>query len=72
MCHFPYPHIYQHHESVCFLTISREAEGKNRLFFARFNQPENRSLAELHTMFDELRTKPIAEIRQLKHQGAFC
>ena len=68
----PYPHIYQHHESVCLLTVGREYQGVNRLFFARFNQPENHSLASLLEQLEIYRRRPVEEIQQLRHQVRFA
>jgi len=69
---WPRPHIYQHPESVCLLTVAREHQGQERLFFARFCQPENLSLIQLQAQFDHYRKAPINEIRQLKHQLRFA
>ncbi len=68
----PWPRIYQHSESVCMLTVAREHEGREALFFARFCQPENRSLVQLQESFDHYRRAPLSEIRQLKHQMRFA
>lgn len=68
----PYPHLYEHPESVCLLTIAREHEGRERLFFARFNQPENYSLAYLQEQFENYRRQPVETIKQLRHQVLFA
>ena len=34
---FPRPHLYQHDEPVCMMTIARKYRGEERLFFARFS-----------------------------------
>ena len=69
---FPWPHLYQHESVVCMLTLSREHEGEERLFFARFNEPEKHSLAELQERYDYLRRAPIHEIKQFRHQIRFA
>lgn len=53
------------------MTIAREYEGEERLFFARFNAPENRSLVDLQKHFDYYRKAPISEIKQFRHQIRF-
>ncbi len=67
----PRPHIYQHHDNVCMLTMSREYQGEERLFFARFNNPQEESLTDLQKRYDHLRRAPIEEIKQFRHQVKF-
>lgn len=69
---FPWAHLHQHHEPVCMMTISREHEGKERLFFARFCRPDHFSLTELQEQFDRYRKHPILEIKQFRHQIRFA
>ena len=69
---FPWPRLYEHSENVCLLTISRNHCGRERLFFARFCQPENYRLPQLQQLFDDYRRKPIKEFRQLQHQIRFA
>ncbi len=69
---FPWPHFYQHHESVCLLMVQRQVEGVDRLMFARFARPEYYSLLQLQEIFNELRRRPIDQIRQLQHQVWFA
>lgn len=69
---FPWPYAYQHESNVCLLTMSREYEGEERLLFARFNQPESRSLVELQAQYDHLRKAPVNEIKQFRHQIRFA
>lgn len=69
---WPWPHIYEHPESVCMMTVDREIEGEHRLFFARFCQPENYTLVQLQELFDYYRRRPITEIRHLAHQVQFA
>jgi hypothetical protein len=65
------PFIYQHHDNVCMLTINREYEGEERLFFARFNNPQEESLTDLQERYDYLRRAPLNEIKQFRHQIRF-
>lgn len=68
---WPREYYYEHPENVCLLTISREVEGENQLIFARFNQPENHSLAQLQEQFDNFRSLPLDQIKHFKHQVRF-
>lgn len=69
---FPWGHFYQHHEPVCMMTIAREHLGEERLFFARFNKPDQFSLAELQQQYDRYRKTPVEEIKQWRHQIRFA
>lgn len=68
----PWGHLYEHKRNVCMMTIAREHEGQERLFFARFNEPENRSLVDLQKHYDHYRKAPIEEIKQFRHQIKFA
>jgi len=69
---FPWPHAYQHEKSVALVTISREHEGEERLLFARFNQPEGRSLVELQQEYDDYRKSPVLEVKEFRKQIGFA
>ncbi len=69
---FPWGHMYEHDRTVGMMTIAREHEGEERLFFARFNRPEEESLADLQKHYDHYRTAPISEIKQFRHQIRFA
>ena len=69
---FPWGHLYEHHQSVCMMTISRQYKGEERLLFARFNEPNNHRLVDLQKQYDYFRKAPIEDIKQFKHQIAFA
>ena len=69
---FPWGHLYEHDQNVCMMTISREYEGEERLFFARFNTPDTRNLTELQQHYDYYRKAPIKDIKQFRHQIRFA
>ena len=69
---FPWGHLYEHHCNVCMITIAREYEGEERLLFARFHNPEEKSLAELQELYDFYRTAPIEEVKHFRHQINFA
>jgi hypothetical protein len=69
---FPWSYLYEHDQNVCMMTIAREHEGEERLFFARFNSPEERTLVELQDQFDHYRRAPISDIKQFRHQINFA
>ncbi len=68
----PWPHFYEHRESVCMMAVTRLYQGEERLFFAHFNKPENYSLEQLQAQYDRFRREPIDEITQFRHQVAFA
>ena len=69
---FPWGHLYEHHQSVAMMTMSRQHNGEERLLFARFNEPNNHTLVDLQAQYDYFRKAPIEEIKQFKHQIAFA
>jgi hypothetical protein len=68
---FPWPHLYQHGSIVCMMTVNRQHAGEDRLFFARFNNPQHDSLTMLQQKYDSFRQTPVEEIRQFRHQIRF-
>jgi len=68
----PWPHLYEHNENVCMVTIAREYHGRERLFFARFGAPEKRSLAQLQEQYNHYREAPIEQVKQFRHQINFA
>ncbi len=69
---FPWPHLYQHPDSICMITMIREYRGEQRLFFARFADPEKLSLRQLQNRYDFFRRAPVDEIKQFRHQMTFA
>ena len=69
---FPWGHLYEHHQSVGMMTMSRQYQGEERLLFARFNEPNNHTLVELQEQYDFFRKAPIEEIKQFQHQIKFA
>ncbi len=69
---FPWPYLYQHDENVCMMTINRECEGEERLFFARFGEPQNETLTDLQSRYDYFRREPVENIQQFRHQINFA
>jgi hypothetical protein len=68
---WPWPHVYQHPQSVCLMTFSREHLGEDRLFFGRFNSPEEETLLDLQKRYDEYRDGPVESVKQFRHQIRF-
>jgi hypothetical protein len=68
----PWPHFYEHKESVCMMAVTRHHQGEERLFFARFNKPEIFSLSQLQVQYERFRREPIEDITQFRHQARFA
>ena len=54
------------------MTINREYQGEERLFFARFGNPQNENLTDLQARYDYLRREPVENIQQFRHQINFA
>ncbi len=67
----PTPHYYEHPESIAMLAVNREVNGHSRLLIARFTQPENHSLVQLQSKYDDYRRLPLSELKQLRAQVRF-
>jgi hypothetical protein len=62
---FPWPHLFECHQSVASIAFEREYDGEPMVMFAAFRNPQERPLGELTRELAEFRTKPIAEIPAL-------
>lgn len=56
---WPWAHLYQNPVSVGMLTIQRCVDDEPWLFWGRFNEPENRSLADIQRVLDGYCTQPV-------------
>ncbi len=56
---WPWPHIYEHPQTIGTLALSRMYEGGPRLFWMRQRQPESRSLVELQGELERYQAAPI-------------
>jgi hypothetical protein len=63
---FPWPHFFQHTESVASLVIERDHEGEAALMLARLKQPDRLSIAELDARVRELKTAPAESVRDFR------
>jgi hypothetical protein len=69
---WPTAHLYEHPSSVCSIALSRKIDGQERLFCARFNQPDQLYLWQLQEQYNCYRRRPIEQIKQFKHQMRFA
>lgn len=59
---FPWPHLYEHGCSVASVAIERRMGDEDAVLFGKIRYPEERSLAELDALLQELREAPIERI----------
>jgi len=56
---WPWPHLYQHPESVAVLTVHREFQNEPWLFWGRIRSPELQSLTDLQACIDDFQNQPV-------------
>ena len=56
---WPWAHLYQHHQPVANLVVSRKVEGENWLFFAPIVGADQTSLVGLQGLVDNYQTEPV-------------
>jgi hypothetical protein len=59
---WPWPHIYQHPQSVAMVATHREFRGEPWLFWSRFKRPDTKPLVELQAELDRYQTAPVEEV----------
>lgn len=70
----PWPHFYEHPESVAAVTVERDHDGEEIPVIARLSQPDQSSLAELDAKIRRHKTAPAAELptfRRMLRLGAW-
>jgi hypothetical protein len=65
---YPWPRLYEHHENVGSVVISRQVEGDEALLYLPIVTPERRSIAEIDTLLKEARLKPFQEVPAFRRQ----
>jgi hypothetical protein len=65
---WPWPHVYQHAESVGMLAVTRSTPTGERLFWGRFTAPETQSLVEIQNQLDEYKHGQVEKVfrRQIR------
>jgi hypothetical protein len=59
---FPWPHIYEHADSVATVTVEREFEGENAVFFVPIQSPTGHSLARIDRRLRHCKLSPVENI----------
>jgi hypothetical protein len=68
---FPYPRLYQHPESVATISVERNYQGEDTIFFARLKSPDRQSLPSLDGHLRHWKTAPIEEIAAFRNALRF-
>ena len=63
---FPWPHLYEHPESVAAITVERIWDGEEVPVVTHFTSPESRSLADLDSRLRHFQGCPLREISSLR------
>ena len=56
---WPWPHLYEHPESIAVLTVHREFRSEPWLFWGRIRTPETRTLTDLQACIDSFQQQPV-------------
>jgi hypothetical protein len=59
---FPWPHIYEHAESVATVTVERQFEGEEAVFFVPIQNPTAFSLARIDARLRHCKNFPVRSI----------
>jgi hypothetical protein len=59
---YPWPHIYEHPESVVAVVIERDWRGEHAVFFDQMIAPDRLPLADLDPKIRGLKTTPIEQV----------
>jgi hypothetical protein len=59
---FPWPHLYEHPESVATISVPRRLGGEDALFFAQLRAPDQGSLTEIGDYLRRCREEPLTSI----------
>ena len=59
---YPWPHLYEHPETVAMIATHREFRGEPWLFWSRFTAPERHALTALQSKLEEYKSGPPEEI----------
>jgi hypothetical protein len=59
---WPWPHLYEHPNSVAMLAINRGQDEFERLYWGRFKDPESQPLTELQERLDRYKTEPVESV----------
>lgn len=64
---YPWPHLYEHPNTVASFSVERDFEGEKAVFFSQIASPEELSLPTLDALIRGCKTAPIESISSFRH-----
>ncbi len=61
---FPWPHIYEHPESIATIAVEREYRGDAAVFFPKFFAPDKQAISTLDAYLNYFKEAPLNEISE--------
>ena len=68
---FPWPHLYEHPQSVASITVERVLDGEEIPVVGHLTAPETQSLHKLNTSLQQLRSCPLDKIASFRRGKRF-
>ena len=63
---FPWPHIYEHQESIAAIAIEREYKGEEGVFFPKFHAPDKYPIETLDSYMRYFKEAPMEQIDEFR------
>src|SRR5579862_3462 len=60
---FPWPHLYEHPINIANMTVERQYQGEDVVFFVQIRSPERRSLSELDGIVRACKDEPVESVK---------
>jgi hypothetical protein len=65
---WPFPHLYEHPDTVCAVAVERQWNDEPAIFFGNVLAPERQDLAAIQRRIHRYRERPIEEIGRFRRQ----
>ncbi|MBI3411546.1 MAG: hypothetical protein HY040_24725 [Planctomycetes bacterium] len=62
----PWPHLYEHPDPIACVTVEREYEGEEAVFFTRIRRAHHRSLVDLDAQLRYFKNTPVMEVSRYR------
>lgn len=63
---YPWPHLYEHPESICTLPIERDWDGEAVVLGAKVRAPEGQSLVDIDGHLRQVREEPVLSVSSFR------
>src|SRR5690606_16436172 len=68
----PWPRFYEYQQSVASIAHEREHEGERIVLLGTVRRPEHRTISELQALIDDVRSRPVLEIKEFRRALKFA